>query len=694
MIINGSLYTDTLWTGAESDIWIYLTEDAGFPSESDPGYVVLTDRESGKQLWRSEELSYYTSDSTHRIDIVFDPKDCEDGYLPSRRKVQFQVREDSGEQICSYDCETFPLELWSFDNPSSSFDQEFLEQFYSEGLAESIFEIAESDTMGGNGLCVGMSLLVSLVNGDGIGDIGFSGCDELVQVKLDTPLTGAMEGYTTLDLLKACQAQQYCKSITAQREENFEDLTGLADAVQAYEQGKDAMPVVILEVPEEGSKNGYVHALAAYAVGQDGQGNVRIDVYDPNHPDIIGSYITIYNYGTDDAFWAYHEQTRSGEAIIRVPVGSPKRYGLTYFTSRKYPMEQPQEIWLEIPGYDFSALQNNNLDITLFDPDRFQGLNAVWVSGQGTLTLPGLTGQAKIADSQTSYTIDADGAAAALTLKEEVSSIRVSGEGTLIITCTYEGERGAVTTRFSGTSDRGITVSRDGDTVRFSGGKDGTVTVTYENGETWTKPVEPGEELDITADGENEPTVNDGAFAGGEIAFRDVPSGAYYADAVAWAVGEGITTGTSDTTFSPNAPCTRAQVVTFIWRALGLDELGGRSTENPFRDVPSGVYYRDPVLWAAENDITTGTDAAHFSPDAACTRAQVVTFLWRTDFPAKYVSSGQIFRDVNRTDYYWYPVQWAVEREITTGTSSTTFSPSEICTRVQAVTFLFRCYGT
>ena len=175
--------------------------------------------------------------------------------------------------------------------------------------------------------------------------------------------------------------------------------------------------------------------------------------------------------------------------------------------------------------------------------------------------------------------------------------------------------------------------------------------------------------------------------------FRDVPSNAYYADAVAWAVEQGITTGTSANTFSPNDPCTRAQVVTFIWRALGLDELGGRSTENPFRDVPSGVYYRDPVLWAAENGITTGTDDTHFSPDDACTRAQVVTFLWRTDFPAKYVSGAQSFRDVNRTDYYWYPVQWAVEREITTGTSSTTFSPNETCTRAQVVTFLYRDFA-
>ncbi|WP_164510377.1 leucine-rich repeat protein [Agathobaculum sp. Marseille-P7918] len=176
-------------------------------------------------------------------------------------------------------------------------------------------------------------------------------------------------------------------------------------------------------------------------------------------------------------------------------------------------------------------------------------------------------------------------------------------------------------------------------------------------------------------------------------AFADVPSNAYYADAVQWAVEQGIATGTSARTFSPDEPCTRAQVVTFIWRALGLDELSSRSTENPFRDVPSNAYYRDPVLWAAENGITTGTSATTFSPDDACTRAQVVTFLWRTDFPPKYYDAGQSFRDVRVSDYYWYPVQWAVERNITTGTSASTFSPNETCTRAQVVTFLYRDFA-
>lgn len=175
--------------------------------------------------------------------------------------------------------------------------------------------------------------------------------------------------------------------------------------------------------------------------------------------------------------------------------------------------------------------------------------------------------------------------------------------------------------------------------------------------------------------------------------FSDVSTSAYYYDAVQWAVEQGITTGTSARTFSPDEPCTRAQVVTFIWRALGLDDLSSRSTENPFRDVPSGAYYRDPVLWAAENGITTGTSATTFSPDDACTRAQVVTFLWRTDYPPKKISGPVGFRDVHIEDYFWFPVKWALEREITTGTSADTFSPHQTCTRAEVVTFLYRDFA-
>ena len=698
---NG-LTTDTLWTGAQSKVYIYIKEDVGIEHGSDPGYVVLTDRNSGKQLWRSDTIHYYSSDSiaeSHHFDFVFEPEECDGGYLPSGTEVQFQIRDEQGDLILTCDCETFPLQLWSFSNPDDTFDQAFLEQFYSEGQAESVFKLAKADTLGGDGLCVGMSLLVSLINSDGIGDIGFEGCEELGQVKKDTPLTGPMEGYTALDLIKACQARQYFDSIVRQRKENREDLTGLIDAVESYERGIGAMPVVIISVPQENDGD-YTHALAAYAAEEDEQGNMRIDVYDPNHPDIIGSYLTIYDPGEDDAFWLYREQFKGGEGEMGIYDESLldaafKKYGLTYFTSRSYPMQQEDDIWVNIAGYDFSALKDGGLEINVLDPDRFQGLSAAWVSGQGTLDLPGLTGQAEIADDETAYTIDADGGSASLTLKEGVDTVKVTGDGTLTIACTYEGERGTVTTRFSGKSEDGVTVDRSGDTVRFSGGDSGTVTVTYENGKTWTEQVEQDKDLAVTADGKNEPSTTGAAPAVPDSVrfFLDISPDDYFYDAVAWAVENGVTTGTGANTFSPHRPCTRGEIVTLLWRSLGLDELSSRSTYDPFVDVDPEDYFCDAVLWAAENGITTGTSADHFSPDKACTRAEVVTFLWRSHFPTELVMDGTGFSDVHAWDYYWIPVNWAVKEGITTGTGGDAFSPDMVCTRAQVVTFLYRYLG-
>ena len=169
--------------------------------------------------------------------------------------------------------------------------------------------------------------------------------------------------------------------------------------------------------------------------------------------------------------------------------------------------------------------------------------------------------------------------------------------------------------------------------------------------------------------------------------FTDVPTGAYYADAVKWAVAEGITSGTSPTTFSPNNGCTRAQMVTFLWRAAGSPEP--ESDYGPFRDVPKDAYYRKAVLWAAGEGITSGTSATTFSPNATVTRAQTVTFLWRWEGePEADQRSG--FRDVPTGQYYSEAVSWAVEAGITTGTGTTTFSPGQTCTRAQIVTFLWR----
>lgn len=170
--------------------------------------------------------------------------------------------------------------------------------------------------------------------------------------------------------------------------------------------------------------------------------------------------------------------------------------------------------------------------------------------------------------------------------------------------------------------------------------------------------------------------------------FVDVKQGDYYYDAVQWAVGKKITSGTSATTFTPDGICTRAQTVTFLWRSQGSPKAAG--AENPFTDVSKDAYYYDAVLWAVEQGITNGTSAATFSPDATVTRGQTAAFLWRVAKQPQVDQTANPFADVTQDAYYYNAVLWGVAKEITNGTSSTTFSPDQGCTRAQIVTFLWR----
>ena len=174
-----------------------------------------------------------------------------------------------------------------------------------------------------------------------------------------------------------------------------------------------------------------------------------------------------------------------------------------------------------------------------------------------------------------------------------------------------------------------------------------------------------------------------------EPIFTDVPADAYYAKAVKWAVEKGITDGIGGSLFAPNQSCTRAQIVTFLWRAAGSP--APKSTEHPFADVPSGSYYEKAVLWAVENGITTGTSDTTFGPDAACTRAQSAALLYRAaGSPA--VSGSAAFHDVAADAYYAAAAAWAEQKGITDGVGNGLFGPQNDCTRAQIVTFLYRMY--
>ncbi|MGN1307641.1 MAG: S-layer homology domain-containing protein [Faecousia sp.] len=260
--------------------------------------------------------------------------------------------------------------------------------------------------------------------------------------------------------------------------------------------------------------------------------------------------------------------------------------------------------------------------------------------------------------------------------------------GTTTYTVTVENAKHGDVTSSRKTASEGTTV---------------TLTVTPDKGytlETLTVTDKDGKEVTLTGKGSEYTFIMPASNVTVQAVFMednsmqnffvDVPADAYYYDAVLWAVKNGITKGTGDTTFSPNDTCTRAQVVTFLWRAAGSP--APKSGTMPFTDVAADTYYYDAVLWAVENGITKGTGDTTFSPDDTCTRAQVVTFLWRSrKSPA--ADSANPFTDVAADTYYYDAVLWAVENGITQGTGDTTFSPNDTCTRAQIVTFLYRCLG-
>ena len=213
------------------------------------------------------------------------------------------------------------------------------------------------------------------------------------------------------------------------------------------------------------------------------------------------------------------------------------------------------------------------------------------------------------------------------------------------------------------------------DTLTVLDGKDKEIKLTEKNGKyTFTMPA-------------SKVTVEATFKAAGNNPFTDVPAGSYYEDAVIWAVDKGITTGTSATTFNPNGICTRAQAVTFLWRAAGSP--AAKSSAMPFADVKAGSYYYDAVLWAVEQGITKGTSDTMFSPDATCTRAQIVTFLWRAN-GSPVVSGNSAFTDVASDAYYAAAVAWAEKNDVTGGIGNGLFGSNNNCTRAQIVTFLYR----
>ena len=241
------------------------------------------------------------------------------------------------------------------------------------------------------------------------------------------------------------------------------------------------------------------------------------------------------------------------------------------------------------------------------------------------------------------------------------------------VTASHKSASKGTTVTLTVDPDKGYVL----DTLTVLDGKDKEIKLTEKNGKyTFTMP---SGKVTVEAMFEAEQPT-------GKNPFIDVPAGSYYEDAVIWAVDKGITTGTGNGRFSPDAPCTRAQIVTFLWRAAGSPAPKSMSS---FSDVPAEAFYAKAVAWAVEKGITSGTGDGKFSPDATCTRAQAVTFLYRANgSPA--VSGNSAFTDVAADAYYAAAVKWAEKNGITGGIGGGLFGSDNNCTRAQIVTFLYR----
>lgn len=643
------------------------------------------------------------------------------GHFPPNTEAEIQVLNAEGRVIGRAPCKTY-FQQWSVANFSSS-DAPVPERLIylmlwgenSDGWgyetrADQL--VGRGAQPGKGGFCFGMALAVSLVNWLGTYDFGaYDILDETgdtVQKLAQVDMEGEFTGINAVEFIQLCHIAQYLWPIQDALDENKWDYSGLIREIDRYKAGECPMPIAWISATDSKTKDKSSHALGAYDYRLDG-GDAYILCYDCNLPG-VRKELKLSNYkNTGSAAWSFETLGWQGSQQ-----GNSDNY-FTYYTPDQdsdifiYAEQSSSAVLLSASdqntlkqvevtsGLKLTTISHLASSYLTADADPFSG-GMAWLTGKGTLTLPEATGETTLADGAAAYSVKgAEGWSSELS-EGTVTQLSAQGEG-ITLSCTYYTEDGdRVEVSFAGdagNNGKDVSMSRTGDTVRFSGGESGTVTVTYENGKTWTEQVEPGKDLSVTADGKNEPSTN-GAISQVPDSVRffdDISPDDYFYDAVVWAVEHGVTTGTGANTFSPYRPCTRAEVVTLLWRALGLDEVGGRSTDNPFVDVDDGDYFRDAVLWAAEYGITTGTDGRHFSPDKACTRAEVVTFLWRSHFPTEVVMDGAGFRDVNAWDYYWLPVNWAVKEGITTGTGEDTFSPDMVCTRSQVVTFLYRYFG-
>lgn len=578
--------------------------------------------------------------------------------------------------------------------------ERYLLVFGNNKLAETLF--SRTSTWGGN--CFGMSTTSSMFYVDN--DINTTAFNTSAKVPYDLATgnqNSAWDNMTVKEFIEAMQISQYGSSMRP-------GLSSLVSAVQSFDRNG---PVIIGITGPQGG-----HAVVGYAIENDTSTQSRLMIYDPNYPN-QERYITLYKDGSRYTGWYYYlgkdtnrndmnwGSNYSKSTIAYLPYTDyyqlQNRWAKNISVSRNLLFLNVENATLkdhngktvaDITNGEVSTTRSDVYPVTdygilLDNTAAAHGNTAIWLPSNETYTVT------TTANGLETTMVNVDQSA---TVSTAAKSVTFAVNDDKVLNYVQISETGAkYDITLSSTLDQGHDHVELAGTTTSAG-----ISFAQISGGLYATGIDSGAALKV--DGKNAATATlssnmpdignlstSTAKPTGDNPFTDVKKGTYYYDAVLWAVEKKITSGTSATTFSPNNPCTRGQIVTFLWRAAGSPKP--TSSINPFADVKEGAYYYDAVLWAMEKGITSGTSATTFSPDTACTRGQTVTFLWRAAGSPKATSSNNPFADVQTGAYYYGAVLWAVEKGITSGTSATTFAPGTTVTRGQTVTFLYRNQG-
>lgn len=586
------------------------------------------------------------------------------------------VKDARGNTIAATTLESAGRETssWGFTNKDASYSLTDLKRYYPESIAEALYDLDKSH--GEDGLCFGMALAGALWQQGDMPRI--SSIHELLNTTSwgTTLVSGQWQGVSLEDYIKACNALQFSQPYAKQTRNNRDDYDGLVRAVKSGEP-------VIIGTWINGMEG---HAVLAYDYKEDSS-SFTIYVQDPQCMPYQISTLTLKGRSGAWYGWSYE---RRGWKVDSSGAEDPNMY-FAWRSATTTPdddfsvdsvfADAKENIKYNI-GNDLDNLWNGLVGGAGASVTPIAGTSGAWLEGSGTVTMNSLSDEVSLADSEISVT--ARGTNARFALADGIDSATVSGSGNLALNCTA----GDVTVTFNGTAANGVTLARSGDSVTISGASGGSVVVSENGATTTTTTITPGQDVSVSFAGEMEQPDEPAS----DLPYRDVRANDWFYDAVKFVSDEKLMTGTGANTFAPNLTTTRGMIVSILYRLEGGPQINGSS---PFTDVKDDDWYGDAVRWAERAGVVSGTSATTFAPNAAITREQLAAILMnyanykhentsaRADL-SKYSDAGKISSWANDV------MAWAVSKGYISGMTATTLAPQGSATRAQVAAILQR----